>query len=99
MSIPLKLSQALILIAFYWPEPLDPTAEPPLRRRADEDSLRAVDEISLQELSTLARAVITQGIQGEGLYQAMARRLGLQQLRVASRTRLENVVRSLPSST
>ncbi|MGR2727849.1 hypothetical protein ACUY3Q_20260, partial [Xanthomonas arboricola pv. corylina] len=61
----------------------------------DEDSVRAADEISIAELASLARAVIAQGTQGEGIYQAMARRLRLQQLRAASRARLENVVRSL----
>lgn len=60
--------------------------------------MRAADEISLTELASLARAVIAQGTQGEGIYQAMARRLGLLQLRAASRARLENVVRSLPSN-
>ncbi|MGQ5250757.1 DUF3320 domain-containing protein, partial [Xanthomonas arboricola pv. corylina] len=80
---------------FYWPEHLDPATEPPFREPADEDSVRAADEISIAELASLARAVIAQGTQGEGIYQAMARRLRLQQLRAASRARLENVVRSL----
>jgi very-short-patch-repair endonuclease len=79
---------------FYWPEHLDPAAEPPFRGPADEDSVRAADEISLAELASLARTVIAQGTQGEGIYQAMARRLGLQQLRAASRARLESVMRS-----
>lgn len=80
---------------FYWPLRLDPTVEPTFRAPADEDSVRAVDEISLAELTSLARSVIAQGTQGEGIYLAMARRLRLQQLRAASRARLENVVRSL----
>ncbi len=83
---------------FYWPDHLDPATEPPFRGPADEDSVRAADEISLAELASLARAVIAQGAQGEGIYQSMARRLGLQQLRASSRGRLESVVRSLPSS-
>ncbi|AVS70338.1 DNA helicase [Paracidovorax avenae] len=80
---------------FYWPEHLDSMTEPPFRGPADEDSVRAADEISLAELASLARALIEQGAQGEGIYQAMARGLGLQQLRAASRARLENVVNSL----
>ena len=80
---------------FYWPKHLNPAAESPFRGPADEDNVRAVDEISTAELASLARAVIAQGAQGEGIYQAMARRLGLQQLRAASRARLENMVRSL----
>ena len=80
---------------FYWPEHLDPATEPPFREPADEDSVRAADEISLPELASLARTLSAKGIQGEGIYPAMARGLGLQQLRAASRARLENAVRSL----
>ncbi|NJC46751.1 UNVERIFIED_ORG: very-short-patch-repair endonuclease [Xanthomonas campestris] len=79
---------------FYWPEHLDPATEPPFRAPADEDSVRAVDEISLQELASLARAVIAQGTKDEAVYYAMARRLGLQQLRASSRMRLEQAVHS-----
>ncbi|WP_233237846.1 DUF3320 domain-containing protein [Bordetella sp. LUAb4] len=79
---------------FYWPEHLDPAAEPPFRGPADEDSVRAADEISLQELASLARTVIAQGTEGETVYHAMARRLGLQQLRASSRMRLQQAVHS-----
>lgn len=80
---------------FYWPEHLNPAEEPPFRKPTDEDSVRAADEISLPELASLARAVIGGGTEGEEAYRAMARKLGLQQLRAASRTRLESAVRSL----
>lgn len=79
---------------FYWPEHLDPAAEPPFRGPADEDSVRAVDEISNQELASLARAVMAQGTEGDAVYHEMARRLGLQQLRASSRIRLERAVHS-----
>ncbi len=79
---------------FYWPEHLDPAAEPPFRGPADEDSVRAANEISLPELASLARAVIAQGTEGEAVYYAMARKLGLQQLRASSRVRLEQAVHS-----
>jgi len=84
---------------FYWPGHLDPAAESPFRTPGDEDSVRAVDEISLAELVSLARSVISQGTQGDAVYQSMARRLGLQQLRAASRARLEMALRSLSSTT
>lgn len=79
---------------FYWPEHRDPATEPPFRAPADEDSVRAADEISLPELASLARAVIAQGTEGEAVYYAMARKLGLQQLRASSRVRLEQAVHS-----
>lgn len=79
---------------FYWPEHLDTAAEPPFRAPVDEDSVRAADEISIPELASLARAVIAQGAEGEATYHAMARKLGLQQLRASSRLRLEQAVHS-----
>ncbi len=83
---------------FYWPEHLDPAAEPPFRAPADEDSTRAADEISLPELASLARTVIALGAQGESAYTAMARELGLQQLRAANRARLALALQSVSPS-
>ena len=83
---------------FYWPEHLDPATEVPFRVPADEDNVRAVDEISLQELASLARAVIARGAQGESTYTAMARALGLQKLGAASRARLALAMQSVSSS-
>lgn len=74
--------------SFYWPDHLNPAAEAPFRAPAEEDSVRAADEISLQELASLARAVIARGAQGESRYTAMAHALGLQKLGAASRARL-----------
>lgn len=75
---------------FYWPEHLDPLMEPSFRAPVDEESVRAADEISLPELTALARSVVAEGIVGEAIYYSMARKLGLQQLRAASRARFEN---------
>lgn len=80
---------------FYWPEHLDSAAEPPFRAPADDASVRAADEISLLELASLARTVIALGAQGEAIYVAMARELGLQQLRAASRARLTLALQSI----
>ncbi|WP_241771426.1 DUF3320 domain-containing protein [Xanthomonas arboricola] len=83
---------------FYWPEHRDPATEPPFRAPADEDSVRAADEISLQELASLARAMIARGAQGESIYTAMARELGLQKLGAASRARLALALQSISPS-
>ncbi len=80
---------------FYWPEHLDPAAEPPFRAPADGDSVRPADEICMPELASLARTIIAGGFQGEVVCHAMARELGLQQLRAASRSRFERVLKSL----
>jgi len=80
---------------FYWPGHLDPTVVPPFRMPADEESIRSVDEISLPELTALAHQILAQGIQGEDVCSAMARTLGLQKLRAASRARLEKAVQVL----
>lgn len=77
---------------FYWPKHLAHSAEPPFRAPADEDSVRTADEISLPELASLARAVIAQGTEGEAVYYAMTRKLGLHQLRASSRARLKQAV-------
>lgn len=77
---------------FYWPKHLASSAEPPFRAPADEDSVRTADEISLLELASLARAVIAQGTEGEAVYYAMTRKLGLHQLRASSRARLKQAV-------
>jgi hypothetical protein len=77
---------------FYWPSHLEPDAEFPFRLPADEDSVRSTDEISLPELVSLARDVTAQGIQVEEVLNAMARKLGLLQLRAASRARLEKAI-------
>ena len=79
---------------FYWPEHIDSATEPPFRAPADEDSVRAADEISLSELASLARIIINQGTEGEAVYYAMARKLGLQQLRASSRMRLKQALHS-----
>jgi len=79
---------------FYWPEHIDPATESQFRAPADEDSMRSADEISLPELASLARSVLAQGAQGEDVYYAMARELGLQQLRAASRARFALALQS-----
>ena len=73
---------------FFWPSGLEPGAVIAFRRAAD-DSARSVDEVCLPELIALARGVLSGGLTTEAAVVAMARELGLQRLRAASRARFE----------
>ena len=53
---------------------------------------RRVDEVPLQELVILASQVIDEGYTGDKALSAMARKLGLQRLRTASRDRLRTAL-------
>ena len=79
---------------FFWPNDRDAATGMLFRRPADEDNVRPVDEICIQELTSLAREVEASGKYGEEALYAMARILGLQQLRAANRSRLEKVLLS-----
>ncbi len=76
---------------FYWPTSRAPEAAIGFRRSQDE-SARAVDEICMPELLALAREVLAAGKIGEVGIVAMARELGLQRLRGASRGRFEKAM-------
>lgn len=77
---------------FYWPREMEPCKEIPFRRPADDDSARSVEEICTAELLSLARWVLHRGLSERESVVAMARELGLQRLREASRVRLENAL-------
>jgi len=76
---------------FYWPagQHSDGCV---VFRRAGEDAARAVDEICMAELGALAKQVIAAGSMRESAIAAMAREVGLHQIRVASRNRLEKAM-------
>ena len=76
---------------FFWPSGLEPGAVIAFRRAAD-DSARSVDEVCLPELIALARGVLSGGLTTEAAVVAMARELGLQRLRAASRARFEAAI-------
>jgi len=76
---------------FYWGDGRGPKMPVPFRRAADE-SARTMDEICMPELVALAREVIASGKTGEAVIVAMARELGLQRLRAASRGRFEGAM-------
>lgn len=59
------------------------------RRSRDDEASRNVDEICMPELVALAYEVLAQGAADEDAIVAMARELGLQRLRAASRGRFE----------
>ena len=82
---------------FFWPSDLEPGAVIGFRRAA-EDSARSVDEVCLQELTALARDVLATGLTAEAAVLAMARELGLQRLRAASRGRFEEAMARACSS-
>ncbi|QXP91948.1 DUF3320 domain-containing protein [Methylococcus capsulatus] len=76
---------------FYWPADKSPEIPFAFRRAADE-SARTVDEICMPELVALAREVMAGGKVGDEVLLNMARELGLQRLRAASRGRLEKAM-------
>jgi hypothetical protein len=73
---------------FYWPKDRGPE-QPVAFRRSPDDSARAADEICMPEMTSLARAMLATGKRGEDAVQGIARMLGLQRLRVATRVRIE----------
>ena len=73
---------------FYWPASLNKRQLLVFRRPVSDEHIRPVDEISLPELTALARELRATGVQEDALLTEMARALGLQQLRAGSRARL-----------
>lgn len=73
---------------FYWPRCLMAGSDVAYRWPAGEDGTRGVGEICIQELASLAGWVLDSGRTGESAVIAMAREIGLMQLRAASRERL-----------
>jgi len=74
---------------FYWPTDLEAEQAIPFRTGLD----RTVDEISMQELVSLALDVLAAGKIGEDAISAMAKAVGLHRLRASSRPRLELAIR------
>ena len=74
---------------FYWPKHIEPGSAVPYRAPSEDAACRGVEEICMQELASLAQQIRGQGYRGEDALITMARELGLQRLRAASRGRLE----------
>jgi very-short-patch-repair endonuclease len=77
---------------FYWPKQMEPGTAVPYRAPLDEGSSRGVEEICIQELVSLAQHIRSQALSDEDAVITMARELGLQRLRAASRGRLESAL-------
>jgi hypothetical protein len=71
---------------------MEPGSAVPYRAALAEGNPRGVEEICLQELRSLAQQIRDLGLDGEDAVIAMARELGLQRLRAASRGRLEKAL-------
>lgn len=78
---------------FLWPADVPPGSFPAFRRPNGREP-RPADEIALPELRALAIIVHAQGLDAEEAISAMARELGLQRLRAATRDRLEEAWRT-----
>ena len=74
---------------FYWPRGAALSTEVDFRWPIGDDNTRGVEEICEPELVSLARWVLGNGKAGEEALIMMAREMGLQKLRAASRGRLE----------
>jgi hypothetical protein len=61
-------------------------------RRPSDDAGRALNEICIPELVALAREVLSRDLGADAAIVAMARDIGLQRLRAASRGRLEQAI-------
>jgi very-short-patch-repair endonuclease len=83
---------------FYWPPELQPCEELSFRWPTDDEGTRGVEEICNAELFSLARWVLRRGLSEEESLVAMARELGLQRLREASRGRLERILLAVRES-
>lgn len=77
---------------FYWAHDRGP--EMPVAFRRAEEGERTVDEVCMDELITLARELMSSGLSSDEVVVGMARELGLQRLRSASRERLEKALAS-----
>ena len=77
---------------FYWPRHMKPGSAVPYRAPLEDAAFRGVEEICMQELASLAQQIRRQGLSGEDALITMARELGLQRLRAASRGRLEGAL-------
>jgi very-short-patch-repair endonuclease len=74
---------------FFWPQDVDIGQPIPFRPGLD----RAITEICMPELVSLAQEVLSSGKSGEEAVMAMAKAIGLHRLRAGSRTRLEAAIR------
>ncbi|MBH3459263.1 DUF3320 domain-containing protein [Pseudomonas putida] len=78
---------------FFWPASLESDAPAEFRRPGDDDSIRSLAEICLQELSALVGEMEAKGHQAETLVHAVAKEAGVTKLAHAGRLRIEKAIR------
>ena len=81
---------------FYWPQALPP-GSPVAFRRPLEDQQRSIDEVCMPELQALVQMCHDPVNTDDENLVSMARALGIQRLRAASRVRLEEALRAVNS--
>jgi len=79
---------------FYWPQALPP-GSPVAFRRPPEEQQRSIDEVCMPELQALAQMCHDPVNTDDENLVSMARALGIQRLRAASRVRLEEALRAV----
>ena len=79
---------------FYWPRALPP-GSPVAFRRPPADQQRSIDEVCMPELQALAQMCHAPVNTDDENLVSMARALGIQRLRAASRVRLEEALRAV----
>lgn len=78
---------------FFWPASLQSDSAVVFRRPGDDDSVRSLVEICLQELAALVGEMETKGHEAEALIHAVAREAGVMKLAHAGRLRIEKAIR------
>ena len=64
-------------------------------RRSEGETTRTVQEVCMEELSALAREIKDSGQMGEAAVNSMAKEIGLQRLKSASRERLQKALEAV----
>ncbi|QQS03888.1 MAG: DUF3320 domain-containing protein [Fibrobacterota bacterium] len=82
--------------SFFWKNKSDIALHVPFRKPT-ENASRSIPEIAIQELTSLARATLAQGKQGEAAVAAMSRVIGSPKLNSTHRERLEQALQMAES--
>ncbi|WP_367616011.1 MULTISPECIES: DUF3320 domain-containing protein [Pseudomonas] len=78
---------------FFWPTKLDLDAAATFRRPGDDDSVRSLAEICLQELFALVGEMEAKGHAAEALIHAVAKEADVMKFAHAGRSRIEKAIR------
>lgn len=78
---------------FFWPSSHDSDSAAIFRRPGDDDAMRSLAEICLQELSALVGEMEAKGHRAEALIYAVAKEAGVTKLAHSGRLRIEKAIR------